>query len=198
MVGLARRNHDDRAISTCDIIAREDKTISKKQKVNPDKEQAASLAAVRQPSVGEAALTGEATGLLDWIKKGDYTSRPKNLFFNYADPAERQRKRELMMNAGSQGISALGQGANANLLALNKQNLNDTWARDTAGQYESDVSQAGIRAAGMLGDVAGLENQREIGALGATSGMWNTNRNQPSWWDKLVMGVQRGASAGVA
>lgn len=170
--------------------------MSRKQSPDPKKEQAASIAAVRQPSAGEAALTSEATGLMDWIKKGDYTSRPKNLFFNAMDPAERQRKRELMMNAGPQGVAALGQGANPNLLALNRQNLQDEWARDTAGQYEQDVSQAGIRASGMLGDVAGLENSRELGTLGATTSNYNTKMNQVPWW-KILLG-QAAAGAQVA
>lgn len=173
--------------------------MSKKQKPDPNKEQATSLAAVRQPSAGEAALTSEATGLMDWIKKGDYTTRPKNLFFNYADPATRARKRELMMNSRPQGIAALGYGsANPNLLAMNRQNLQDEWARDEAAQYESDVSQAGIRAAGMLGDVAGLENQREGLALGATSGMWNTRDSRPRWWESLLGMARSGVSAGMA
>lgn len=136
---------------------------------------------------------------MDWIKKGDYTTRPKNLFFNYADPAARARKRELMMNSAPQGIAALGMGAtNPNLLAMNRQNLNDEWARDEAGQYEQDVSQAGARAAGMLGDVAGLENQREGLALGATSGIYNNKMNQPSWWEKLLGYGRAGVAAGLA
>lgn len=161
--------------------------MSKGQKVDPNKEQTKSLTAVREPSMGETALGSEATGLMDWIKAGDYTKRPKNIFFNYADPAQRQQQRELQMNAGAQGIGALGQGANANLLALNRQNLNDTWARDTAGQYEQDVSQAGMRAAGAFGDVAQLENARELGTLGSTTSTLNTKMNQPSWW-KILMG----------
>lgn len=180
--------------------------MGKKQNPQPDPvvtaEQGKSLAAVRSPSVGEQALTGQATGLLDWINKGDYTTRPKNLFFNYADPAERQRKRELMMNAGAQGVAALGQGANPNLLALNKQNLQDQFARDTAGQYESDVSQAGTRAAGMLGDVAGLENARELGTLGATTGMYGQSLGantqiamKPRWWEILLNQAGQGAQA---
>lgn len=173
--------------------------MSKKQSPDPKKEQATSLAAVRQPSVGEAALTGEATGLMDWIKKGDYTSRPKNLFFNFADPASRARKRELMMNAGPQGTAALGMGgANPNLLALNRQNINDEWARDEAGQYESDVQQAGIRASGILGDVAGMENQREGMALGSTTSMWNTRDARPRWWETILNSARQGASAAMA
>lgn len=168
--------------------------MGKKQKVDPDKEQAKSLATVREPSVGEAALTSEATGLLDYIHKGDYRNRPKNLFFNYADPAERQRTREMQMNAGSQGVSALG-APSANLLALDRQNLNDEFARDTAGQYESDISQAGIRAAGELGDVAQLSNARNLGALGSTTSMWNTRDSRPRWWETLIAGAQRGAAA---
>lgn len=168
--------------------------MGKKQKVNPDVEQTKSLAAIREPSAGEAALTSEATGLTDWIKKGDYTQRPKNLFFNFADPAQRQRQREMEMNSGAQGTSALG-APSANLLALDKQNLNDEWARDTAGQYESDVSQGGIRAAGELGDVAQLSNARNLGALGSTTSMWNTRDARPRWWEVLMQGAKQGASA---
>lgn len=136
---------------------------------------------------------------MDWIKKGDYTQRPKNLFFNYADPAAMGKKRELMMNSRPQGVAALGMGAaNPNLLALNRQNLNDEWARDQAAQYESDVAQAGLRATGILGDVAGLENQREMGALAATSGAYNTQLNKPSWWQTLLAGASRGAGVGLA
>lgn len=134
---------------------------------------------------------------MDWIKKGDYTSRPKNLFFNYADPAARARKRELMMNSRPQGIAAIGMGsANPNLLALNRQNLQDEFERDSAAEYEQDISQAGIRASGILGDVAGLENQREGLALGSTTSMWNTNKNQVPWW-KILLG-QAAAGAQVA
>ena len=168
--------------------------MSKKQKPDPYKEQAKSLAIIDKPSAGEAALTSEATGLLDWIKGGDYTTRPKNLFFNYADPAQRQRQRERIMNAGSQGVFALG-APDPNLLALNKQNLNDEWARDTAGQYESDVSQAGIRAAGELGDVAQLENARKLGRLGATTSGYNTKLAKPSWWQILLGQAGQGAQA---
>ena len=168
--------------------------MSKKQKPDPYKEQAASLAGIDKPGVGETALTGEATGLLDWIHKGDYTTRPKNLFFNYADPAQRARQRETMMNAGSQGVYALG-APSPNLLALNKQNLNDQWAQDMAGQYESDVSQAGIRASGALGDVAGMENARKLGRLGATTSGYNTQLNKPSWWQQLLNNAAQGAGA---
>jgi len=101
------------------------------------------------------------------------------------------------MNAGPQGTAALGMGgANPNLLALNRQNLNDEWARDEAGQYESDVQQAGLRAAGMLGDVAGLENQREGMALGSTTSSYNAKLNQLPWWKILLGQAGAGAQAG--
>jgi hypothetical protein len=98
------------------------------------------------------------------------------------------------MNAGYQGISALGK-PNANLLALNRENMNNQWAEDTAGQYEQDWAQAGTRAAGMLGDVAGLENARKIARLGATSGTLNTTISKPKWWEILLGQAGQGAQA---
>jgi hypothetical protein len=169
--------------------------LGKGNKVDTNKEQSASLAAVRSPSAGEQYLTNEATSLLDTIKAGDYTKRPKNVFFNFADPAQRAAQREMMFNAGGQGTFALG-APDPNLLALNKQNLDDEYARDTAGQYEQDWSNAGLRAAGMLGDVASLENQREGSALGATTSMWNTRDSRPRWYETLFSGARSAAAAG--
>lgn len=96
--------------------------MSRGNKVKPDVEQSKSLAAVRAPSVGEQFLTNEATEMLNTIKAGDYTKRPKNIFFNFADPAQRESQREMMFNAGGQGVFALG-APDPNLLALNRQNL---------------------------------------------------------------------------
>lgn len=149
---------------------------------------------MRTPSPGEAALTSEATGLMDAIHSGDYTTRPKNVFFNFADPAQRNAQRRMQMNSGAQGVYALG-SPDPNLLASEKANLDDGWARDTAGQYEQDWSQAGIRAAGELGDVAGLSNARNIGALGATTSMWGNSLNskQKSWWEQLLESSKQAA-----
>lgn len=168
--------------------------MSRGNNVNPNTEQRASLAAVRQPSAGERYLTNEATSLLDTIKAGDYTTRPKNVFFNFADPAQRKAQRDMMFNAGGQGVFALG-APDPNLLALNKQNMDDEFARDSSAQYEQDWRDAGIRAAGMLGDVAGLENQREGSALGATTSMWNTRDARPRWYETLIQGAQGAAAA---
>lgn len=167
--------------------------MSRGNKVKPDVEQKASLAAVRTPSAGEQFLTNEATSMLDTIKAGDYTKRPKNIFFNFADPAQRAAQREMMFNAGNQGVFALG-APDPNLLAVNRQNLTDEHARDSAAQYEQDWADAGIRATGMLGNVASLENQREGSALGATTSMWNTRDARPRWYETLIGGASTAAS----
>lgn len=170
--------------------------MSRKNKVtvDPQVEQRKSLDAVRTPSVGEQYLTNEATSLLDTIKAGDYTKRPKNVFFNYADPAARARQRELMMNAGPQGVYALG-NPDPNLLALNRQNLDDTFARDTAAQTEQDWANAQARATAALGGIADLENAREGSALGSTTSSFNTKLAKPKWYEILAGGAQRAASA---
>lgn len=168
--------------------------MSKKQKVDPQVQQQKSLQLIDTPSVGESALTSEATGLMDAIHSGDYTKRPKNVFFNFADPAQRDNARRMQMNAGGQGVYGLG-SPDVNLLAMEKQNLDDQWARDTAGQYEQDWSQAGVRAAGALGDVAGMENSRKLARLGATTGAYNAQVNKPSWWQILLQQAGQGAQA---
>ena len=168
---------------------------SKKQSTAVNNNQAQALAATATPSAGEQALTSEATGLMDWIKGGDYTNRPKNIFLNAMDPAVRNRQRQMTANAGAQGVYALG-APDPNLLAMNKQHLDDEWARDTSGQFEQDISQGGQRAAAALGESAGLENARELGRLGSTTQSYDIQLQQKPWWQQMLNSAAAGASQG--
>lgn len=139
-----------------------------------------------------------ATGVLDWSKKGDYRQPPPGIFFNFADPAARKQKRDLMFGARAQGASALG-GADSTLLALDKQHRDDEWAADSARQHEADVSEGVGRAAAVTGDLAQLDQSRRMGILGTTAGLFNSqlerDSRKVSWWEKLMMGARANAES---
>ena len=153
------------------------------------------LTQANQKSPLQTKLEGMAGDTLDWASKGDYTNRPKNIFFDYYTPAMKKRQRELTMNAGGQGIFALGT-ANPTQLAMAKQNLADEQAERDAAQYEQDVRQ-GVSAAGATaGDLAQMDQVRRLGVLGQTAGLYGTalgKPREPSWWEKLLGGAQQGA-----
>lgn len=165
---------------------------SKKQKTEATQYNSA-LAAANTKSPLQMELEGQAQGTLDWIKKGDYRQRPKNIFFNLFDPSELRRHRELVSRAGGQGTVALGAG-NPTALALDKQNRDDENAASDSQQYEADVAGAGQRAAALGGDMAGMDQARRLAILNTTAGVYANRSNQPQWWERLLQtGGQVGA-----
>ena len=159
----------------------------------------ASLNQANQPSQYETMLGGQATGVLDWAKKGDFSSAPTGVFFNMVDPAVRQRQRELTMGAGAQGSAASG-GANPTALALDKQNRADEFAEDSAANYQQNVSNAIGSAAGVAGDLAGIDQSRRMGILNSTAGMAGKGvdyqfRQKTPWWKSALAGAAQALPA---
>lgn len=139
--------------------------------------------------------------MLDWSAKGDYRERPKGIFFNFADPAERRRRRELQANTRGQGVSALGAGANPTVLALDKSHRDAEAEAADAGQFEADVAAGVGKAAAVAGDLSKMDQARRMGILNTTAGLWGAELSrpkQPSWWERLLGGMQGNAEAAAA
>lgn len=148
-------------------------------------------------------LGEQATDIATWAKGGDYSNLPKGVFASYVDPAIHKRQRDLMSNAGAQGISALAT-PNSNLLALNKQNLDDEWGRDTAQNYQGQVTNTVNAARGILGGLGSQETEKRfniLNSLGGQTSQANSNMinyqaklaSQPSGWSKFFSGLASGA-----
>lgn len=156
----------------------------------------ASRAAASRPSPYEERVGRMTNEVLDWAAAGDYRVKPKGIVFNFADPAERARRRALMANSRGQGVSAFGAEGNATVLALDKQHRDAENERDDAASYEQDVSQGVARAAGMAGDLAQMDNARRMGVLSSDAGLYGSflqRPEKPRWWERLISNGQEGA-----
>lgn len=156
------------------------------------------LAQAQAESPYERRRRETAEGILDWAKSGDYRTPPAEarVFFNFADVAERKRRRDVLANTRGQGVSALGAGANPTLLALNKEHMDAELEEDAARDYQDTAARVVGAAAGDLGDLDSGDRARRMGVLGTTAGMKQTALGIPrekSWWEKLWASGQENA-----
>jgi hypothetical protein len=139
--------------------------------------------------------------ILDWGKSGDYRQPPDEakVFFNFADPAERKRQRDVLNNTRGQGVSALGAGANPTLLALNKQEMDAQQEEDAARNYQDTTARLVGGAAADNADMAGADTAKRMGVLNSTAGtygqIYQANAQRPRWWQSLLGGAAQVGSA---
>lgn len=156
------------------------------------------IAAARVKTPGEQLLEDQSAKTLGWAAKGDYTNPHEGgLFVNYADPAMRNRNRELTMNAGNQGVSALGP-VDPNYLATVKENIKAHQAEGDSAQYEQDVKEGVGDAAAVAGKSEGLDISRKLGVVGASTDLYKYQDSKPKWWQYLSQGVAGGVTAALA
>lgn len=169
------------------------RAIGHSNNTNPTANYNTALTAAKEKTPGELALERESAKTLDWASKGDYRDpHSGGLFVNFADPAMLHRNRELEMNAGDQGIFALGE-ADPNYLASVKENMKAHQEEADAGQYESDVKEGVGAAAGVAGDTSKLDLSRKLGVLGTTATLQQQQANKPKWWNYAIQGASAAA-----
>lgn len=170
--------------------------MGKNNKPQPVQEYQGALSDAKTASPVQSKLQTMALNDLDTLGKGDYTNLPKDVFFNFADPAQRARQRSLSYNQKGQGVFGLGnQAANPTALGLAKQNIAAHDAQDDATTYEGGVKEAANRAFLSAGDLANMDQARKLGILGITSGPYQQQVNKPSWFDRILQGASAGAGA---
>jgi hypothetical protein len=129
--------------------------------------------AAKKPSYAEEQRDTELRAHNAWKAGKDYRKPPPGLVsLNYADPAQRQRMRERMMNATPTGTAAWGAEGNPTALALAKQNMADTFDRDAAGQYESDIrAEDTYQRTGAADSLIAADWARKAGLLSTDASM---------------------------
>lgn len=152
----------------------------------------------KKQSPAEEALNRESLKTIDWASKGDFTNPAEGgIFVNYADPAFRRRHRELSMNAGDQGIFALGP-ADPNALAAMKENSDAASAENDAAQYQDDIRTGVGQARAQAGDMSQMDLNRRLGILNETGATYRadlTKPQQPKWWERLLGGAMNAGAA---
>lgn len=166
---------------------------------SPKADYSAALQSANTPSPIQSQLQTMASNDLSQLGKGDYTNLPKDVLWNFADPAQRARQRELSYNQKGQGVFGLGnQAANPTALGLAKQNIAAHDAQDDATAYEGGVKDAANRAFMTAGDLANMDQARKLGILNVTSGPYQSQINKPGWFDKILSGFNTGSNAAAA
>ena len=161
------------------------------------------LAQAQQVDPYTKLISDQAIDIANWAKGGDFRSAPKGVFWDLVDPAINKRQRELAMNTKAQGVAAFG-SPNTTLLNLNKQNLDDEFSRDSAMNYQNQVSNTVNSARGIIGGLGNQETEKRFNLLNTLGGMsQNTNSNlinyqaklasKPSGWSKFLGGLASGA-----
>lgn len=164
----------------------------------------AALNTAQQESPYERRRREFNENILAFAESGDYRNPTgaMRVFFNFSDPAERKRRSDVLANTRGQGVSALGAGANPELLALDKQHRDAEFERDAAANYQSTLSRVVAGALDETGDLQRMDQARRLGVLGTTAGVHQSALGiprRPSWWERLMGGAQQGAqTAGAA
>lgn len=157
----------------------------------------AALTQAQTPSPYEQRRANNVNMAEDWLESGDYTDPPKQLrpFYNFADLAQRNKNRDVLRNTRGQGVSALGAGANPNLLALQKEYDDSQMEEDAARDYQDTTSRIAASTAGELNDLDMADRARRMGVLNTTAGIERQKMSQPTWWEKLLGSATQVGSA---
>lgn len=149
----------------------------------------ATLNQMKQPSAAQQFLDNQAMEAANWVSRGDYRTRPNNAFFSIEDPTIANQQRKVMLDSVGDGVSALANGtADSTALALNKDYLNDKWARDSAANYQDQVSDFANRATGALGGSANAEAQRQSNLLSGQLSAMQVAPKKTSLFSSLIKG----------
>lgn len=148
----------------------------------------AEIAALKNPANNPAQqyLTNEALAGAEFLKKGEYSSLPKGMFFDFQAPAANIDRYKKMVNVGQGGTFALGDNAGmGNAMATQKNYLSDKFARDEANNYQNNIREAAGTIRGALGGAAGAKSDNDARILQALQGMTGAIGQMPQSQSKL-------------
>lgn len=142
-------------------------------------------------------LTNEALSGAEYLKKGDYSQMPKGMFFDYKNPVEQNQQYKKAINVNQGGTFALADNGGAgNAMGLQKQFLSDKFARDSAQNYQDNISNSAGSIRSALGGVAsgkGEQDTRIMSAMQGLTGILGAMPEKKKWWESII-----GPAAGIA
>lgn len=157
----------------------------------------AAITALQKPESNPAqnALTQEALSSADYFKKGDFSSMPKGMVFDFKAPQEQMKQYQNLTNVGNEGTFALGaDGGDSQKIAKNY--LNDKFARDASQNYQDNISGAANKTKDMLAQAAGAKGQTDNSVISALSSLYQNMPKSNGWLGGLLsMGGALGSAA---
>jgi len=152
----------------------------------------AQIAKMQEPSQNPAQqfLTNEALSGADWLKKGDYSQKPAGMFFDFKGPAEQVEQYKKFSNVSQDGTYALADGGGrGEAQNLQKQYLNDKFARDASQNYQDNISNAAGNVRAGLGAAADAKSGLDTRVMSAMQGLTGILGSMPQktpWWQSIL------------
>lgn len=165
----------------------------------------AAITKLQNPESNKAQnfLTTEAMAGADFLKKGDFSQLPKGMFFDFKMPGEMMTAYKKAINVNQGGTFALAGGAGGDMggrtkaQGLQSKYLSDKFARDSAQNYQDNISNAGGNIRNSLAQAAGATTQNQMGVIGALQGLYGSPAlNKPGIGGQLLgMAANLGSAA---
>jgi hypothetical protein len=160
----------------------------------------AAITAMQNPKTNPAQdyLTTQALSGADWINKGEFSSLPKGMFFDFQAPAQQIEQYKKYADVGQGGTFALADNAGRGAATQNQsQYLKDRFARDASQNYQTNVANAAGNIQGALGQAAGAKTGNDQAVIGALNSLFNSDKlKKTSIWGSLLGTIgQIGSSA---
>ena len=160
-----------------------------------------------KPEVNESQkyLTDQALAAAHQMDTGDFSTLPKNMFFNFSRPAEQKRQYEQLSNASNTGTFALGDTAGMGQAnALQSKFMKDRFARDVGENYQNNIASAAGNVQNALAQSSSaeanriaFEDQRKMGVINALGNLYQQKASQPSGWGAALRMIGNLGSAAI-
>lgn len=151
----------------------------------------ASLAALQNPASNPAQnfLTDQSIAGANYFNKGDYSTLPKGMFFDFQMPGENIKRYKQAVNVGQGGTFALANNSGRGMAQQQAgQYLNDRFARDAGQNYQDNIARASGNVRAGLAQAAGAKSNTDSTILSALTNMYQ-KPSTPSGLGSLLGGI---------
>lgn len=158
-------------------------------------ELSAAIASLRNPASNpyQQYLGNEALAGAEYFKKGDFSTLPKGMFFDFQMPVEQLKQYKKLANVNQGGTFALAQGGNggkSRAQQLQSQYLGDRFARDAAQNYQDNIARAADRVKGGLAQAAGERSSNQQAIISALGNMYQLQPEKKGFnWGGILGGI---------
>lgn len=106
-------------------------------------------------------LTDKAMQAAKDMETNDFSTMPKNMFFNFQRPAEQKKQYEMLANASQTGTFGLADNGGASKSTqIQTGYMKDKFARDAAQNFQDNIGAGAASVQNALGQASGAEMQR--------------------------------------
>lgn len=159
----------------------------------------AAISQMQNPASNPAQqfLTQQALDGANYFQKGEFSTLPKGMFFDFQMPQQDIEKYKKLTNVNQGGTFALANnsaGGRGAAQALQGKYLGDRFARDTQQNYQDNISRASGNVRQGLAQSASATSQNQGQVVSALANMYGQMANQPqkgSKWGSVLGAIGR-------